>query len=227
MVEYIVVKISGRLLTPPRLSYLSMLRDSILESYRYGGLAIVTGGGPLSREYIGVLRELSVPESILDVVGIYASRLNALALASILLPYSTIKIPESIEEAVDVAVKGLIPVIGGLQPGQSTNAVATSLAEALKAKLLLNMLDGVDGVYKPPPGVKGSRRLDRATYDELEEIIREYPQIAGRYELIDNVALSIARRSNIRILFVNGQNPQVIPLVIRGEKVTGTIVEPS
>ncbi|MEM1712785.1 MAG: UMP kinase, partial [Acidilobaceae archaeon] len=141
--------------------------------------------------------------------------------------YSTIKIPESIEEAVDVAVKGLIPVIGGLQPGQSTNAVATSLAEALKAKLLLNMLDGVDGVYKPPPGVKGSRRLDRATYDELEEIIREYPQIAGRYELIDNVALSIARRSNIRILFVNGQNPQVIPLVIRGEKVTGTIVESS
>ncbi len=222
--RYTVIKVSGRLLSPPNIDYLRMFRDVILEARNYTGLAIVCGGGPIARGYIETLRALGVPEALLDIVGITVSRLNALALALILTPYSPPRSIESIEEAVEVASRGLIPILGGLQPGQSTNAVAITLAEALKADIVINMLSGVDGIYVPPPGSTGSRRLDRVSYEELEEIIRRYSQLAGTYELFDNVALRVAERSKVKVLFVDGSNPTIIMRVLRGEKVVGTLL---
>ncbi len=224
MGDFIVVKVSGRLLSPPRLDYLKSLRDSVLEASRSVGIAIVTGGGSLARSYIDVLRGLGVSEAFLDVVGIKASRLNALALALTLTPFSPPRALESVEEAVELAFKGLIPVMGGLQPGQSTNAVALTLAEALKAKLVINMLSGIDGVYKPPPGFEGSRRLDKLSYTDMEELLRSYPQIAGSYKLLDIVALRVAERSGIKIFFTSGDDPQVITRIVRGEHVDGTLL---
>lgn len=221
--RYVVVKVSGRLLSPPSSEYYRLLRDSILEARGYANLAIVCGGGPMARGYIEVLRVLGVPEALLDIIGISVSRVNALALALALTPYSPPRPVGGIEEAVEVASRGLIPVLGGLQPGQSTNAVAVTLAEALRADVV-NMLAGVNGVYVPPPGFEGSRRLDRVSYGELEEVIRRYPQLAGTYELFDNVALRVAERSRVKVLFVDGSDPGVLVKVLRGEKVVGTIL---
>jgi uridylate kinase len=221
---YVVVKISGRLLSPPRSDYYRILRDSILEARSFANLAIVCGGGPTARGYIEVLRDIGVSEAFLDIIGIAVSRVNALALALALMPYSPPRPIEGIEEAVEVALRGLIPVLGGLQPGQSTNAVAVALAEALRADIVINMLAGVNGVYVPPPGFEGSRRLDRVSYEELEGVIRRYPQLAGTYELFDNVALKVAERSKIRVLFVDGSDPRVLIRVLHGEKVEGTML---
>lgn len=220
----VVVKISGRLLSPPSYDYLESLRSSIIEARRMAGIAIVCGGGPMARGYIEVLRKLGVPEALLDIIGIKISRVNALAVALALSPFSPPRALESIEEAVEVSSRGLIPVLGGLQPGQSTNAVAVALAEALRADMVINMLSDIDGVYVPPPGFEGSRRVERISYGELEDIIRSYPQLAGTYELFDNVALRIAERSKVKVLFVNGRNPDVIVRVLRGEKVEGTLL---
>ncbi len=222
--RYAVIKVSGRLLSPPNVDYYRMLRDSILEARGYANLAIVCGGGPIARNYIEVLRALHVPETFLDVAGIAVSRVNALALALTLMPYSPPRPIESIEEAVEVASRGLIPVLGGLQPGQSTNAVAVALAEALRADIVINMLAGINGVYMPPPGFEGSRRLDRVSYGELDELIRRYPQLAGTYELFDNVALRVAERSGVKVLFVRGDDPRVIVRFLSGEKVEGTLL---
>lgn len=222
--DFVVVKISGRLLSPPRSDYFKGLRDSILEASKSVGVAIVTGGGPLARSYIDVLRGLGVSEAFLDIVGIKVSRLNALALALTLMPHSHPRAFESIEEAAEAAFKGLIPVMGGLQPGQSTNAVALALAEALRAKLVINMLSGIDGVYKPPPGFEGSRRLDKLSYTDMEELLRAYPQIAGSYELLDMVALRIAERSRIKVFFTSGDDPKVIAKIVGGERVNGTLL---
>lgn len=220
----IVVKISGRLLNPPRLEYFRALRDSVIEARSYARLAIVCGGGPMARSYIDVLRALNVPEAFLDIMGIEVSRVNALALALTLLPYTPPRVIRDIGEAVEVVMSGLTPVLGGLQPGQSTNAVAVELAEALRADLVINMLYGIDGIYIPPPGLEGSRRVDRVTYGELEELIKRYPQLAGTYELFDNVALRIAERSKVKVLFVDGSDPKIIAKVARGEEVNGTLL---
>jgi len=116
-------------------------------------------------------------------------------------------------------------VMGGLQPGQSTNAVAASAAEAVGARVLVNMLRGVDGVYTPRPGVPGARRLDRLTYDELWRLLEGAGQEAGGYALFDHVAISIARRSSILVYFVDGLEPEVLERVAAGEAV-GSLVGP-
>ncbi|MEB3787524.1 MAG: UMP kinase [Desulfurococcales archaeon] len=207
----LVVKVSGSLLDPPSREYLASLAG-VLKSLRQQGytLAVVTGGGRGARERIEAARRLGVPESILDEIGIEYSRVNALTLAAVLYPYSTPRTPKSITETVDQALRGLIPVAGGMQPGQSTNAVAAGIAEALGAGLLVNMLHGVKGVYDPAPGAPGSRLLDKACYSDLERIISGHSQTAGGYALFDHVALRIAERSRIGILFVDGSDPKVL-----------------
>lgn len=220
--RWVVVKISGRLMSPPRPDYLRALSAAIRALRKEMGLAIVVGGGSLARDYISALRELGVPEARLDIVGIEAARLNALALSFVLYPLSS-GVARTVEEALHNAASGLIPILGGLQPGQSTNAVAASLAEALGAKTLINMLAGTDGVYVPPPGQPGSRLVEEISYDEMAELIGSYPQLAGRYELLDHVALTIARRSSLEVVFVNGERPEALIKAARGERV-GTIL---
>ncbi|MEN2999375.1 MAG: UMP kinase [Acidilobaceae archaeon] len=222
----IVVKLSGRLLSPPRPAYLRQLREALLRSAEVRPLAVVTGGGPLSREYIAALRELGVPEALLDVMGINAARLNALLLSLTLYPRSPPRPMLTLEEAAEALAIGLIPILGGLQPGQSTNAVALSLAEAVGAELVVNMLSGIAGVYSPPPGKEGSRLLERISYEEMESLISQFPQLAGTYELLDHVALRIAKRSSLRVLFVSGDEPEVVERASRGEKVRGTLMGP-
>ena len=206
--EAVVVKVSGSLVYPPRSGYLESLRslvERLLENYNKVGLVI--GGGALAREAIEALSPIRKEEAILDVVGIQASRFNALIVALALYPLAPPRVAVSIEEALDYSARYPVVVLGGLQPGQSTNAVAASLAEALGAKVILNLLKDVDGVYTPAPGVPGSRRLERLSYPEMRRIIERMTQAPGQYTLFDRVALDIVERSCIRVIFTDGANP--------------------
>ena len=222
----LVVKVSGSLVYPPNPAYIRSLAHSIVELYNNGyTLGIVIGGGRLAREYIDAARDLGVPGSGLDVLGIEASRLNALLLAFTLYPLASPKISKSLEEALDQAARGLIPVLGGFQPGQSTNAVAMVLAEALGSDLVINCLKGVKGVYDRDPQEPGAKLLERLTLDELWKIVQGYPQVPGAYTLIDHVAVEVARRSGIRIAYTDCSDPRIILRIVRGESI-GTLVEP-
>ncbi|GBF09336.1 uridylate kinase [Aeropyrum pernix] len=225
MVESVVVKISGSLVHPPRLDYLTRLRyvlwGLVDEGFR---VAVVVGGGGLARSYIDVLRRAGVGEALLDEMGIESSRLNASLLAKLLYPRSLPYPLASLREVLEVFMTGLIPVSGGFQPGQSTNAVAAVIAEALGARTLLNCLKGVEGVYSDEPSTPGARLLRRLTYRQLEDIlVRVSSQRAGSYTLWDMVALSVARRSGLRIVFFDCSNPANIWGALKGEK--GSIVE--
>ena len=223
----IVVKVSGSLLTPLRPSYLVEFRKAVTnllaDGYRLG---IVTGGGRTAREYIAPLRELGVGESLLDEVGIAAARLNALALALSLLPHASPRVPTTLVEALEIYERGLVPVLGGLQPGQSTNAVALELAEALGAKLVVNLLNGVDGVYDRNPSEPGAVKYDLLDYDAMEDIVSAKESYAGTYELFDKVALEVARRSSIRVIFMNGANPGDVVAAVKGLRKLGTLLGP-
>ncbi len=220
----VVVKLSGSLVSPPRTYYLSSLNEVIVKlTKEISQIGVVVGGGPLARDYIKPLRELEVPEAVLDIIGIEAARLNALLLASILYPLSPLRVPRSIEEALDVLSDKKIVVMGGLQPGQSTNAVAASLAEAIKADILINLLSDIDGIYSPAPGVPGAKRLERLSCEEFYELVKELSQKAGSYELFDHTAIQIIRRSRIPVYFAHGQDPNIIIDIIKG-RAEGTLV---
>ncbi len=213
----VVVKVSGSLVYPPSSEYLGALRDAAgLLVERCGRLGLVVGGGPLAREAIEALKPLGLGLSVLDIAGIRASRFNAFLVAASLHPLAPLRVPESVEEALDLLSGWRAVVMGGLQPGQSTNAVAASLAEAMGASVLVNLLKGIDGVYYPAPGVPGSRRLERASYSDLRRVIEDLSQTPGGYALFDAVALNIVERSEIKIIFMDGGDPRRIPEALDG-----------
>ena len=210
----IVIKLSGRLLYPPSADYLIGMTRVVSELEGMGfKVGFVVGGGELARNYIEVLRRLGLNEGLLDLMGIEASRLNASMLSKALYPRSPPTPLTSIEEALRAVQTGLIPVMGGLQPGQSTNAVAASLAEAGGGSVILNALKGVDGVYEDEPGGKVLKKL---SYDDMARIIEGFERKAGTYTLWDRVALDIVRRSGIKVVFFDGTNPRNVIEALMG-----------
>ncbi|MEX2702049.1 MAG: UMP kinase [Candidatus Baldrarchaeota archaeon] len=224
----IVIKIGGSLLQDnDEISVERILRYAeIIRKLREEGhnLAIVVGGGKTARKYIEAMRKLNASDAICDLMGIKVAKLNAYLLISAIKENVYPKAPDTLEEAVSMFSLGKIVVIGGLQPGQSTNAVAALLAEAIGANILINATT-VDGVYTAPPGTPGAKKLEKVTTEQLMEIVRRTSMFkAGEYRLFDPLAILIARRAKLVVKIVDGQDPQNILKVVRGGKIGTTIV---
>ncbi|MCE4607129.1 MAG: UMP kinase [Desulfurococcales archaeon] len=223
----IVVKISGKYFTPIEPAYAEELAEVLREIRGRGNrIAVVVGGGKTARDYIKPLRELGVNEGYLDLLGIRASRLNAYALALLLGEQAYPEIPGSIEEFLEYWATGRIVVVGGFQPGQSTNAVSALIAEAITADTLYNMTN-VDGVYTDDPKRNPDAvKLDELTISELKKILERKSVNAGTYELFDRLSLDIIERSKIMTVVLDGSKPRNLIKHLDGGKI-GTLVKPN
>lgn len=193
---------------------------------RRNRLVVVTGGGSIARRYIAAARELGASEFVGDQIGIQVSRLNARLLASGLGESAFPKVPESLDGMVESIGSELIVVMGGLQPGQSTNAVAALAAEAMGADLLVNATD-VDGVYTADPRKEpNARKLDEVTPEKLMVILSTEGVRAGEFDLMDPPAVRIIQRSRLPTVIVDGRTPQNIQNALRGKRI-GTRIVPS
>ncbi len=182
-------------------------------------LTIVAGGGEAARIYINAARKLGASESFCDQLGILVSRLNAKLIIASLNELAAPKIPESLDEFQSLLPLNKIIVMGGLQPGHSTNAVAALIAELIKADLLINVTD-VDGVYtKDPRKNPDAKLLEEVTINQLQEILSLNEVKAGTYKLLDFLAIKIIERSKIPTWIINGKNPSNLIKVIKGEKI--------
>ncbi|HYA83066.1 MAG TPA: UMP kinase [Candidatus Bathyarchaeia archaeon] len=158
---------------------------------------VVTGGGKIARHYINIARSLGSDEANLDIIGIEVSRLNAKLLISALGEQVYSRVPKNLEEVAIAAASGQIVIAGGLHPGQSTNATSALIAETVKASKFLNATD-VDGIYDSDPKKNRDAKLfERITIKECMEILGSESSMAGKYELIDIVALKVIERSRI------------------------------
>ena len=222
--EYIVMKISGSLLEDPPKDFYARLRSEVLPLRGRFGIVIVAGGGRLARDRVKVLEGLGMPKGIRDLAGIEAARLNAFTLAAALHPYSPLEVPRTVYEVLEALGRGMIPVVGGFQPGQSTNAVSAVIADTIGARLIINLLHGVQGIYDRDPNSPGARMLSRVCYDEMEGIIARFSQEPGGYTLFDRVALEVVRRSGIDVVFADGRDPRVIGRIIEDPSSTGSML---
>ncbi len=221
----VVIKVTGKLFAPGNEDLIRELASIILSYAAEGNrLAVVTGGGVTARSYIEMGKKLGLNNAILDLLGIESARLNAIIFTSLLGSYGYLPIPRSIDEFLRAWATDKVVVLGGLQPGQSTNAVAAAIADIIGADLLINATD-VDGVYnKDPKTYPDARLLKAVTVDELEKILIKQESKPGKYELLDKVALNIIRRSKIRTVFINAFKVDHLRRVLRGEKNVGSWV---
>ena len=200
--------------------YVPVLRK-IAQEHR---LFVVVGGGGEARRYIGVVRDLGIDEGTADEIGILITRLNATMLIAALGDDAYPKVAESHADARKFAESGKIVVMGGITPGQTTDAVAAVLSERVGAAVFINATS-VDGIYTADPKKdKNATRFDAITPRQLLEIVGGTALGAGSNNVLDIVAARVVERSNIPLVVLDGRDPKNLQNAILKGKFIGTVV---
>ncbi len=190
-------------------------------------LGVVVGGGGVAREYIGAARELGADEVALDRLGIDVTQLNARLLCAGFGEAVEPTLARDYETAETAVARGDTAVMGGVTPGQTTDAVAAVLAESVGADLLVYGT-GADGIFDADPAVEpDAERFDRLTPDELVETIAPMSRDAGASAPVDLFAAKLIQRAGMRTVVLDGTDPEaVVDAVLTGDH-TGTDVVPA
>ena len=226
----VIVALGGSLLRPEieeRHTWLeglvSIIRERVSMNDRIG---IVVGGGAPAREGIELARPLISEESHLDKIGIAATRLNATIIRESLsnsgVPVSG-TIPKSIDEAVLLLEERQVVVMGGTNPGHTTDAVAIRFAIASDAKKCI-IATNVPRVFdEDPKHNPEAKSYDFLTHHQLLEIIgsSEYTK-AGDSQIVDPVGAREAHESGMILNILDGRKPELIKEAIIGGDFKGT-----
>jgi uridylate kinase len=194
----VAIKLSGSIFSEERNEdtikrYAEMLTDISIDVQPI----VIAGGGKIARHYINLARSLGSDEASLDIMGIEVSRLNAKLLIAALGEEAYSQVPKNLEEVTIAAESGKIVIVGGLHPGQSTNATSALIAEKVRASRFINATD-VDGIYDLDPNIsRNAKLLNEITISECVEILKDGSSMAGTYDLMDIVALKVIERSKI------------------------------
>lgn len=189
-------------------------------------ILVVTGGGHTSRHYIDAGREMGISHKDLDQIGIAATRLNARLLNSILGDLATPDVPYNFEKAIRIMLRNKIPIMGGTQPGHTTDAVAAELAETSNSDLLIFISD-VDGIYTSDPKKdEEAEKIYQMTTSELSDLMSKMQFKPGMNAIIDPLATEILQGMKIKTLVMGKEEINRLPKIVKGSTHSGTVVEP-
>jgi uridylate kinase len=216
----VVISIGGSVLAPELDPDRVEGHAAVVESLAREGceLGVVVGGGGVAREYIGAARELGANEVQLDQIGIDVTRINARLLIAALGSGVDPKVAENYEAAGDAIRRGDVSVMGGVMPGQTTDAVAAALAEYVSADLLV-YATGANGVYDADPKTNPDAvKFDEMSPTDLVDIVVPMSRDAGSSAPVDLLATKLIERAGMRTIVLDGNDPgRVEAAVLRGE----------
>lgn len=218
----IVLRIGGSVLgSPPEAKLVGGYADVISELTAEGNsVAVVVGGGAVSRKYIESARALGLSSYQQDTIAIHASRLNARLMAMKLGGVSSI--PTSIDGLLQRLARNRVAVMGGLRPGITTDTVAALLAASWHADLLIKGSDQ-EGIYTSDPRInKKAKKLDKISHEELGGILGGSHK-PGIHSIIDPIAVERLQESKVKLIVLNGFEPKNVLKAARGVKI-GTLV---
>jgi uridylate kinase len=221
----IVVRIGGSVVASPiNTELMSKYADIIKAVKKQGhGVAVVVGGGALARQFIGIAKSLGLDMTAQDEVAISCSRLFAQLFLKKLGEEGCSRVALTLDDAAECLGEGKVVVMGGLKPGITTDAVAALVAERIDAELLVKGTDQ-NGVYdKDPRKYVDAVKLDDLSLEDLTHILELNVHKAGMHQIIDPVAVEVLKRKRLKLVVVNGFQPQNILAAINGENV-GTVI---
>jgi len=224
----VVVSMGGSVLltgTDDR-TYLEDLAKLLHELGRTMPLVVTTGGGRTAREYIRLGRELGLTEVELDEIGIEVTRLHARLLAARIGPPAPAHPPTTIALAVHELRHASPVILGGTEPGHTTDGVAALIATRLRASRLVNATD-VNGVYEDDPRTNPrARRIPRSSWADFRRRVQARTTgEAGQNFIFDRLGADTLSRAGIPLLVVDGRDLPNLGAAIRGEAFDGTLVE--
>ena len=223
-----VVSIGGSVLVPDLdadrvADFAASVDDLVADGVTLG---VVVGGGAIAREYIGAARSLRANEIELDGLGIAATRLNARLLIAALGERATPSPATDYEAAGAALRRGDIAVMGGVTPGQTTDAVSAALAEYVGADLLI-YATSVPGVFSADPRASSeAKKFEEISAGELVDVIADIEMSAGASAPVDLLAAKLIERSGMRTIVLDGTDPERIERAIHTGEHDGTDVVP-
>jgi uridylate kinase len=82
-----------------------------------------------------------------------------------------------------------------------------------------------DGVYdKDPRKHADAMKLEHLRLEDLSRVCTEGKHKAGMHQIIDPEAIKILKRDRVKVIVVNGFNPQNVLAAVRGKSV-GTLID--
>jgi len=218
----IAISLGGSLVFKDRPNLRVMAKLGRLLSSVDGTFAVAVGGGNIAQQYIDAARGFTKNNFDLDEVGIAVTKANArLAACAMKAKYAS-----SLDDAVELINEGnKIVVMGGTEPGQSTDAVASLLAEEMDADRLVNLSD-VEGIYDKNPKNKGAKKFKFLTHRDLVRLTEKYDKRRPRENFIfDLIGANILNRSKIEAHFICGSSMKEVKAAILGQPHHGTVVK--
>ena len=221
----IVVRIGGSVVASPINTDLLSKYADIIKAVKQKGhsVVVVLGGGALAREFIGIAKKLDLDINGQDEVAISCSRLFAQLFLKKLGDVACSEVAVTLDEAAQCLGEGKIVVMGGLKPGITTDTVAALVSERVDAELLVKGTDQ-NGVYdKDPRKYPDAVKLDKMALEDLTKVFEHNEHKAGIHQIIDPEAIKVLKRRRLKLVVVNGFNPENLLAAIKGENV-GTII---
>jgi len=219
----LVYSLGGSILAGRNTKSLSEYAEALKRLAKENKIFVVVGGGKIAREYIEKARALGASELFCDFIGISATKLNALLLVAALGDAAPQEIPSTYSDAAESLHR--IVVMGGLSPGQTTDAVSAMLAERVHADKLI-IATSVDGVYTADPEKDPSaQKLKVMTPRALVRLAMETEMKAGSRSPVDPLAAKIIERSSIPTAIVLGSKIENLRKGATGGH-TGTEIRP-
>jgi len=226
----IVVAIGGSLLRPEveekhvwLNDLIIIIRERVVAGDRLG---LVIGGGAPAREGISLAKPLIDDDYHLDKIGIAATRLNATIIREAFteagISVSGI-IPTSVNEAIQLLEERPVVVMGGTEPGHTTDAVAIRLAIAVNASKCI-IATNVGKVFNEDPRKNpNAKSFDFLTHDELQQIVgpAEHKE-PGKSSVVDPIAVSEATKADLELNIIDGRKIERIKHTILGSNFDGT-----
>ena len=223
--DIVVISIGGSILIPDQNDsvFIGKLAEMLKKVSQKVRVCVVCGGGKIARYYTITGRELGGDEYQLDLLGIGCTRLNAALLALALGDCSSTDIPLDVKAAAKRFAEGKIVVMGGTEPGHTTDAVATMLAVELGGARVINATS-VDAVYSDDPRKNPDAvRYEKLTIDELDALVYK-DHGAGKSSVFDPLGVQIAKKEKIDIQMVDGRNLEELEKAILGQPFSGTYI---
>jgi uridylate kinase len=188
-------------------------------------LAVVVGGGRTARAYIEIGRSLGLTEVELDELGIEVTRLHARLLAGLLGDPTPAHPPSSVAAAVHELTRASPVVLGGTEPGHTTDGVGALVAVRARAARFVNATRVGALFERDPHQHPGARRIPRLSWKAFREIVHQSAGTeAGQKFVFDRLGADLLARAGIPLAIVDGRNLTSLAAALEGRAFSGTRV---
>lgn len=220
-----VISIGGSVLVPDEdPKYIRDLAELLKDLSNDVEIIVVVGGGKPSRYYARMGKALGGTDFELDDICITITRANAGLLVVALGDKAYKGVPTKVGDCVSRKTKDNIVVMGGTEPGHTTDAVSAMVAREWNAVRIVNA-SNVDAVYSDDPRKNpDAERFGRITIDKLKSIVYTEHE-AAKSSVFDPLGVTIAKESKIDLLMVNGRDLPELRNAILGKDIKGTFVD--